>query len=158
VKKLLLNGFAGTPSDNKQMTVLKFRLLVWLHLVLAIAGGGAAFLPNNFSPALATAYENEPFTWLVENEWTSFAIAALVGVPWIAGFVGLLLLKRWGRVLALCSTALTLLTYPVYGPYLMSGLESALFEAAAICWGAVLALAHYSEMRVKFEGSRSTGQ
>jgi hypothetical protein len=149
----LRSGFQKEVSDDAEMTVSKFRLLVWLHLAFTIVGIGAAFLPNNFSPELTTAYENQPVPWLVKDVWALFAIAALVIPPWIAGFFGLLLLRRWGRVLALYSTALTLLAYPVFGPHLMSGLESALFEAAALCWGAVLALAYYSEIRVKFDES-----
>jgi hypothetical protein len=133
------------------VTVFKFRLLVWLHLALTLLGIGAAFLPNDFSPELTTAYENEPSPWVIENLWSLFVIAVALLVPWIAGFVGLLLLKRWGRVVALTATVISLLAYPVLGPTLSSGLESALLEAAVLCWGALLALAYYSVSGERFD-------
>ncbi len=133
------------------MTAQKFRLFVWLHLALALAAIGAAFLPNSFSPELLAAYENEPPPWGAENEWPLIAFAVLLLVPWVAAFVGLLRLKRWGRALALYVTALSLIALPTFGPTLTSGLETAFVEAAAMCWGAVLALAYFSDVREHFE-------
>jgi hypothetical protein len=132
------------------MTTQKFRLLVWLHIALAFAGIGAAFLPNSFSPELIAAYESEPLLWGVENEWLLIAFAVLLIALWVATFVGLLRLKPWGRTLALYATAFTLIILPAFGPTLATGLETALIEAAAICWGAVLALAYFSDVRVHF--------
>jgi hypothetical protein len=133
------------------MTTSKFRMLVWLHIALIFAGIGAAFVPNSISPELLAAYESEPLPWGTENEWLLFAFAVLLLVLWVAAFIGLLLLKRWGRTLALCATALTLIALPTFGPTLSTGLETALIEAAATCWGAVLALAYFSDVRVNFE-------
>jgi hypothetical protein len=133
------------------MTASKFRLLIWLHIALTFAGIGATLLPNSFSPELVAAYENEPLPWGTENEWLLIAFAVLLIVPWVATFVGLLRLKRWGRTLALYATGLTLIAIPTFGPTLSTGLETALIEAAAMCWGAVLALAYFSDVRVNFE-------
>ncbi|TAG79630.1 MAG: hypothetical protein EAZ24_05730 [Burkholderiales bacterium] len=133
------------------MTASKFRLIIWLYVALAFASIGAAFLPNSFSPELVAAYENEPLPWDAENEWALIVFAVLMLVAWIAAFVGLLLLKRWGRTLALYITALTLIASPTFGPTLSTGLETALIEAAAIYWGAVLAIAYYSDVRGYFQ-------
>jgi hypothetical protein len=133
------------------VTASKFRLLIWLHIALTFAGIGAAFLPNGFSTELVTAYESEPLPWGTENEWALITFAVLLLAAWIAAFVGLLLLKRWGRSLALYTTALTLIALPTFGSTLSTGLETALIEAAAICWGAVLALAYFADVRVNFE-------
>jgi hypothetical protein len=134
-----------------EMTVSKFRSCIWLHIALTLAGIGAAFLPNSFSPELVAAYENEPAAWGTERDNLLIALAGTLLVAWIAAFVGLLLLKRWGRTLALCTTALTLIALPTFGPTLSAGLETALVEAAAMSWGAVLALAYFSDVRVNFE-------
>jgi hypothetical protein len=39
---------------------------------------------------------------------------------------------------------------PTFGSTLTTGLETAFVEAAAMCWGAVLALAYFSDVRVNF--------
>jgi hypothetical protein len=139
------------------MTAFKFRSIAWLHLAFALLGAGVAFLPNAFSPELAAAFDNQPAPSLFGNEWALYAIALLFIALFLAGFVGLLMFKQWGRTLSLCMTGVILLVYPLFGPTLMSGLESALFEAAALSWGAVLALAYYSEVSVKFDESSSMG-
>ncbi|TAG03242.1 MAG: hypothetical protein EAZ30_10300 [Betaproteobacteria bacterium] len=139
------------------MTAFKFRSIAWLHLALAVLGAGAAFLPNGLSPELAAAFDHEPVPSLFGYEWALYAIALFFIALFLAGFVGLLMFKPWGRTLSLCMTVVLLLVYPLFGPTLMTGLESALLEAAALTWGAVLALAYYSEVSVKFSESSSTG-
>jgi hypothetical protein len=133
------------------MTVSKFRLIIWVHIALTLAGIGAAFLPSGFSPELVAAYENEPPPWNAESEWLLIAVAVALIAFWVAAYAGLLLFKHWGRSLALCITALTLTLLPTFGSTLTKGLETAFVEAAAMCWGAVLALTYFSDMRVNFE-------
>jgi cell division protein FtsW (lipid II flippase) len=133
------------------MTAQKFRALIALHLVLTLAGIGAAFLPNSYSAALSEAYATEPMSTFIDNDgfWLTLALTLLA--LWVAGIVGLWLFKRWGRTLSLYATVAALVIVPFFEPTLLSGLENALYEAAALCWGAVLALAYYSSVRERFD-------
>jgi hypothetical protein len=133
------------------MTESKFRLLICLHLAFAGAAAVTAFVHEPYSAALAAAYANEPSTWLDDNIWALLAMALLLLIPWSAGIVGLFLFKRWGRSVSLGATLALLVICPFLGATLYSGLESALFEASTLCWGAALALAYYSTISAKFE-------
>jgi hypothetical protein len=100
---------------------------------------------------LTAAYDTELTTRFAEHEWEFAAVASLLVLPWIACIVGLLVFKRWARTLALYVTVITQLAYLVFGPMLLSGFEMMLFESAALCWGATLALAYYSSVSKNFE-------
>jgi urea transporter len=133
------------------MTESKFRLLIWLNIALTLAGASAALLPNTFSIELEAAFKNEPASWPWMSDWVLAGIAALFLIAWIANIVGLLLFKRWARALALFTTLASLLLL-TSGSSLFTGLESAFYEAATLCWGAVLALAYYSPVSERFNG------
>jgi hypothetical protein len=132
------------------MTKKKFRALIALHLALSLAGLCAAFLPDNYSTALSEAYANEPISRFIDNDWFWLTLALILLTAWLAGLVGLWSFKRWGRSLSLYSTVAALIAVPLFGPTLSSGIESSLFEAATLCWGAVLALAYYSVVSEQF--------
>jgi hypothetical protein len=133
------------------MTESKFRVLIALHIALSCAGAAAAFIFTGFSPELEAAYANEPEPWVFSTVWSLSTYIVLLVIPWIAGVVGLWRMKRWGRRWSLYSTVILLIAYPLAGASLLSGIESALFEAATLCWGAVLALAYYSGISERFE-------
>jgi uncharacterized protein YqgC (DUF456 family) len=132
------------------MTENKFRALIALHIALSLVGIVAAFLPNGYSTTLAEAYANEPISQFISNDWFWLTFALILLAMWITGVVGMWSFKRWGRSLSLYSTIAALIAVPLFGPTLSSGLESALFEAATLCWGAVLALAYYSVVSARF--------
>ena len=133
------------------MTESKFRLLICLHLALVGAGTVTAFVHEPYSAALAAAFANEPSAWFDDAIWALLTMVVLLLIPWMAGITGLFLFKRWGRSVSLGATLATLVLYPFLGATLSSGLESALFEASTLCWGAALALAYYSTISAKFE-------
>jgi hypothetical protein len=133
------------------MTESKFRALIALHIALSFAGVCASFIVTGYSPELKAAYANEPEPWIFSSLWLLAPYVALLLIPWIAGLIGLWRMKRWGRSWSLYSTIILLVTYPLAGASLLSGIESALFEAAALCWGAVLALAYYSGISERFD-------
>jgi hypothetical protein len=136
------------------MTDRKFRALIALHLALTFGSIGAAFLPNSYSPALSEAYANEPTPAFLENHLLPLAIVSVLLAVWVSSIVGLWMFKRWGRALSLYATIATLAITPFFGSVVLStGLENALYEAAALCWGAVLALAHYSAINDRFKAT-----
>jgi hypothetical protein len=132
------------------MTESKFRALIALHLALLFAGLCAAFLPDNYSTALSEAYASEPVSSFIDNDWFWLTLALILLIVWLVGLVGVWSFKRWGRSLSLYSTFAALIAVPLFGPTLSSGIENALFEAATLCWGAVLALAYYSAVAERF--------
>lgn len=69
----------------------------------------------------------------------------------MAGFIGLFLLTRWGRMRSLCLTLLGLPLYLVLGAILMLPLEAMFTEASTMLWGACLALAYWSPIATHIE-------
>ena len=131
------------------MTHTVFRSLLWVNVALVAAAAAAAVSPP-YSEALAIAYENEPPTWLMKNPWIYGGVTVSLLAAWLAGLVGLFLYKKWGRTLSLYVTAATLLISPFFGVMLSSGIESALFEASSMVWGALLALSYFSPISDRF--------
>ncbi|GFE78082.1 hypothetical protein GCM10011487_00820 [Steroidobacter agaridevorans] len=131
-----------------------FRFLVLASLVLAILGSLVDFfMPGLVPQELNDAYEaydpGEPQLWLA----LAMGILALVLVVGaIVGAVGLWLFKRWGRGLSFWLTASSIVTYPFLGPVLYSGWSLMLTEVGMMLWGAALAMAYFSELRLRFDG------
>jgi hypothetical protein len=133
------------------MTITRFRVYLIASALLAIAAVATVFLPDGYSSVLADAYANEPPSWLFENEAVAIGVGITTLVIAIVGFVGLFLLKRWGRAVSL---GITVLSFPVYlltGPTLSSPLEAMLTDASTLVWGACLALAYYSPVAARFD-------
>ncbi|MFY8135214.1 MAG: hypothetical protein ACOVKS_09440 [Aquimonas sp.] len=131
------------------MSIKSFRVLLMLHLLALVASVGVDFLPGAIPEALEQAYYELPQPVLMGQ-----AVLLLMAIPllmaWLAGVVGLLLMKRWGRGLSLYLTLFGLLIYPVTGPSLASGWSSGLSELAALSWGAALACAYFSPVAEAF--------
>ena len=133
------------------MSDIKFRLIIFVHLALTAASVGAMFLHDGYSQELADAYAAEPGGWLTDGGWLALTVVGALVAVWLAGLVGLLLFKRWGRTLSLYSTLAEFLVYPFQGPSVSSALESTFLEASILVWGAVLALAYFSTVSTRFE-------
>lgn len=133
------------------MTIPRFRQLLILSAVLAIAGAVAGLLPGGYSTALADAYANEPVPTLLQHEGMAIAVLLAMLAAVVAGFVGLLLLKRWGRTLSLVLTLAGLPLYLLLGPTLQSPVEMMLTEASSLLWGTCLALAYFSPVAARIE-------
>lgn len=133
------------------MTITRFRLLLILSAILPLAAIAMAFLPGGYSQALSDAYASEPVPWLFEKEWVALAVGLVALAVTIAGFVGLFLLKRWGRALSLYVTVLCLPLYLLTGPTLASPIEAMVNDASMLVWGACLALAYFSPIGARIE-------
>lgn len=133
------------------MTTNCFRLFLIASAVLVIAALVVGLLPGGYSSALADAYANEPVPRLLQNEGLAIAVLLVVLVATVAGFIGLFLLKRWGRTLSLVLTLIGLPLYLLLGPTLQSPVETMLAEASSLLWGACLALAYFSPVSDRIE-------
>jgi hypothetical protein len=133
------------------MTKARFRQLLILYIsLLLLAGIVVAFVPGEYSQELADTYANEPEPQIMRNIGLLLSLAIPLFVAFVAGFIGLFLFKSWGWILSLFATAASLALLLFLGPTLSSALESVLFEASSLIWGAVLALAYYSPISIHF--------
>jgi hypothetical protein len=139
------------------MTIARFRLFLTASAVLSILAIATVFLPDGYSQALADAYANEPLPWLFQNEYAAIGVGVVALAITIVGYVGLFLLKRWGRGLSLGITVLGLPLYLLTGPTLLSPLEAMLSDTSLMVWGACLALAYYSPAAARIEGGVGSG-
>lgn len=138
-------------------TVVVFRVLIVASFAAAVLGALVdVIVPNLLPKGLEDAYDAYVDRDL---EWTSMLIAGaaslVVFVGAIAATVGLLLLRRWARRLALLMTVLAMPIYPLLGPTIYSGWASMLVESSMVMWGAALAMAYYSELAVYFTLSKA---
>lgn len=131
------------------MSIKAFRVLLVAHLVALLASGGVDFIPGAIPAALEQAYLDLPQPIIVGHV-VLLVLALPLLVAWLAGIVGLFLMKRWARGLSLYLTLLGLLMYPVLGPSIASGWNSALSELSALLWGAALACAYFSPLAEAF--------
>ena len=69
----------------------------------------------------------------------------------IVASIGLLVLQRWVRPLAVWSTAVSVLIYPLLGALLQSGVAATLLSIATLLWGAALAMTFYSDLKSHFQ-------
>lgn len=130
-----------------------FRALILLYVALLVAGAIAAFIPG-YSQELSEALDNEPASPILDNLWLMFGLLVPFALAAFAGTFGLYMFKSWGRSLSLYSTLAGLILFPFFGPTLYSGLESSLFEASTLVWGAILALSYYSAVSGSFDPNK----
>lgn len=141
----------STDSDEgvHWVTELRFRQLVLVYLALNVLMMVAAFFPT-YSDELSQAFGDE----LVSEMGSSLELMLLLSLAliaaWAASVVGLFLFKAWARPLALGFTLASVVTHPLVGTALLSGFESALLEASAVLWGAILTLAYASPLAARF--------
>ena len=137
------------------MTQRSFRILLVMHLVSLLLGGvlGHAF-PQLLSADLAEAYAATEAESVLGQPW-AWAVVAPLGIAGLAGYVGLFMLRRWGRTLSLATTALGLCLYPFFGPTVATWPQSALTDLSNILWGAALALAYLGPVSAQFVANKS---
>jgi urea transporter len=133
--------------------VLIFRVLIISSLVLAIFGGVIdEVIPDLLPKVLDDAWDSYDSE---EQSWASIAIiggfALVLLVVGLVATIGLLLLRRWARPLALWTTVISVVMYPLLGAMVYSAWALMLTESATVMWGAALAMAYFSELRTHFE-------
>ncbi|WP_299344559.1 hypothetical protein [uncultured Pseudoxanthomonas sp.] len=126
------------------MTITRFRVYLIVSVILSLATIATVFLPDGYSSTLAEAYANEPPPWLFRHENVASGVGVVALALVIAGYVGLFMLKRWGRALSLGITVLGFPLYLLAGPTLLSPVEAMLTDASTLIWGVCLALAYHS--------------
>ena len=131
------------------MTDSRYRMLLWTYVALVLAAIVASAFPPH-TEALESALEAEPTTWLWSNIGVSIGLFSVLALAWLVGLVGLFRFKSWGRSISLYATVAGLLATVLAGSSLYWGLESGLYEATAILWGAILALSYFSSVSARF--------
>ncbi len=138
------------------MTQIKsiFRLLIIIGFCFSVVGAGLDFLVPGIVPEpLQEAYD--AYTTAEEPSLLWLLIVSLFGLGILivgaAATIGLLLFKRWSRRLAFWLSVLSVLFYPVLGPVIYSGWAYMLIELSMMLWGAALAMAYFSELKVHFD-------
>ncbi len=117
-----------------------FRLAVIGILIFDLASGGIIMFFDNGGLDAAWELLPETFDWnsLIKDHLVlSISILAIIFVISILSLVGVLLFKTWGRWLYL---TVTLLIFPfsiIAGPVINYGWETALFDFANMCHGAI---------------------
>ena len=133
------------------MTPTTFRILVLCYVLLGTTAASLdALLPELLPRSIAQAVENEPLPTLFDNLWLTVAALVPLLIVVIVSTIGLFFFKAWARTLALYSTTLSFTLYLFSGPTLSSAWSSALTDASSLLWGAILALAYFSNLRDRF--------
>ena len=136
-----------------QNQIAVFRTLIVLGLVLSIVGSIIDLvMPGLLPESLTKAYEayaasDAPMTAIIVAGIVSIGLLVLA----VIATVGLLVLQPWARTLALWSTAVSFLLYPLLGAVLQSGLALMLNSIALTLWGAALAMTFYSDLKSRFQ-------
>jgi hypothetical protein len=137
------------------MTSVKFRFLIILSVLcpLASAFAGMYAAELDMSLRLKSAFDAEPTPLAMLPLWQSAALGFATMLLVVVSTLGLYAFRRWGRTLSLWSMALIMPVTWMTGPILQAPLESALDMTSSMLFGAVLALAYWSPVSVRFEGT-----
>lgn len=128
-----------------------FRSLVVASLLLPVAAGALdAAAPSLIPEALRDAHHALTSWRPFPKDWRFFVVAGLYEVAVLAALAGLLLMRNWGRILAVVVTVATLVQSVLLGPFVYSGAAFALSYLAKVCWGGTLAMAFFSDLRARF--------
>jgi hypothetical protein len=111
---------------------------------------------GNVSPALKLAYETEPNPWMDEHPWLMLALFIPYLTVIVAGMVGMVRFRSWGRSVSFWSTVVGFSLYPFLGADLSSSWGMAFGQAGEMLWGALLALAYLSPLSREFTDAPRT--
>ena len=143
------------PCATTLMTESSFRKLLWLYVALMIAGVVATYYPPHSSELKAALARDFQGSWQTHNVLGAMALLHLLLGSWLAGLIGLFLLKWWGRPVALFATLAGFTSAAFNGSSLQWGLESGLSQAAMCLWGAILGAAYFTPLSDLFQRPRS---
>jgi urea transporter len=109
-----------------------------------------ALWPNAVPAALTSAYEASlPELSTATMVVMGACILILLPAALICG-VGLMCFRRWARPLAVITTILGVLAYPVLGATVQSGWSGMFDYLSAFTWGAAVALSYRSQIAERF--------
>ena len=83
---------------------------------------------------------------------SAIVLVGIIGI-WVASVVGLLLFKSWGRTLTVLGFIIGLPCIALFGPTIEFGLESALNELLAVCYGIILASMYLQPISAEFNNA-----
>jgi hypothetical protein len=135
------------------MTIAQYRLLLIAFVVVGIAGGALdllfpALLPEEFQIAQKHLDDG-----LSTGRTFIFTIVGVCTVAFgIASTYGLYRFRPWAPRLALVTTVLSLLVWPIGGAFAQSGAAVGLNFLASYLWGAAVALAYIPPLNSMFKG------
>lgn len=119
------------------------RLLLAAAFLLAIGAG----VLNSMTIGSLPDGAQEPFRALLQAKsdfGRGFVVAsAIYELALVAAIVGMMLRRRWGRVLGVVVTAATLVQALLLGPHVYTGAAFMLSYASKVAWGAGLAMAFW---------------
>lgn len=119
------------------------RLLLAAAFLLAIGAGAL----NTLSIGSLAPEIQAPFRALLDARrdlGTAFLVgSAVYELALLAAIVGMMLRRRWGRMLGLVVTAVTLVQALLLGPHVYTGAAFMLSYASKVAWGAGLATAFW---------------
>ena len=138
-------------------TLTVFRTLLVGAFALGIVGGALDMVFRDLLPSdLAEVYEAyEPVA--SAHGFVLMLLGLVLLVVDVVSSIGLLMLKRWARSLALWFTLLGLTATPFMGATLSSGWAGLLLDASMLLWGAALAMAYFSDLKRHFEPASAPG-
>ena len=138
------------------ITPLLFRKLLLLSIIFAVIGGLLDIMLPNLVPDPLYQAQQEVDQLVSSNE---FMVLLLIGIPliivYIVSSVGLFYFLPWAPRLAIISTLLLFVIYPLLGYSLSSGWALALTDFSTMLWGVVLTLTYCSSIRKRFARRRS---
>jgi hypothetical protein len=114
--------------------------LVAAVLLAIVAGLVDALVPSAVPDAARDAFRTVLQARPPANGATVIALAAIYWLLLAAAIVGMFRAKRWGLVLGLAVTAVTVLQALLIAPHAYSGLAFAISYVSKVAWGAGLAL------------------
>lgn len=133
-------------------SILQFRLLVLEGLLIGVFGTVHDLLMPEFVPPEVHAHlESLQDGFSLLNSVVFVILGLVIMALGIAATIGLCVFERWARPMAVVSTMLSLVLYPMSGPMLFSGVGALCFDVSIMLWGAVLAASYWSPLAERFE-------
>jgi hypothetical protein len=139
------------------MTPSLFRKLLLLSITFAVIGALLDIIfPHLIPDPLYRAQEAVEQSALS----TEFIVLLILGIPVVIGHivsaVGLFYFYPWAPRLAIITTLLIFMVYPLLGYFLSSGWAMALTDCSTMLWGVILALTYYSPIAGRFARNNSS--
>lgn len=128
-----------------------FRILVVLSIVLPLVASAIDLLVGAGVPEVlrdaqqAVDTERSAATMTLQSAVAIGLLLVVLAAAW-----GLFMFRRWGRTLALVSSALAFAAWPFFGYGVYSGWAFGFMELGSTVWGAVIALAYASAVAAEF--------
>jgi hypothetical protein len=135
-----------------RMNILHFRILVVLVMFLSVFGGTIDFFIANETAENVSTYADSLKPELKGNHLLILIVILVPGIICMIGsFIGLLLLKSWGRTLFLLGFLVTLPLGLYLGVTVVSPLAQLFYDLGVYGEGFILALCYFSPLSIHFK-------